>query len=223
MNPGARRTLRSWLLVPVVALLLAILAKSYLFDIYRIPSDSMAPALQPGDRLLCNKFSWKTGLWQPKINDVVVFRSPTMDGPIADKFLATKRVSRVPRPEDLPPEAWVVDTIWRGGQAKFSPRSGDTLVFQTTDLDVLPLPYRRLLVIEAQRGNQIVERQLVLSQDYYFVTGDAPDSRDSNEWGYLPTDHLVGKAEFIVWSDWQPDARPEDFGFNPKRFLRPVK
>ena len=81
-EPGAVDYARS--MVPVVVAVLVL--RSFLFEPFRIPSDSMMPTLHDGDFILVNKFSY--GLRLPVINkkfidlvlpergDVVVFRYP---------------------------------------------------------------------------------------------------------------------------------------------------
>jgi signal peptidase I len=52
----------------------------------------------------------------------------------------------------------------------------------------------------------------VVGQDYYFVMGDNRDSSlDSRTWGFVPGDHLVGKAVAIYfsWDPYQKRARLE--------------
>ncbi|HUG72223.1 MAG TPA: signal peptidase I [Steroidobacteraceae bacterium] len=81
-EPGIVDYARSMVPVVVVVLLL----RSFLFEPFRIPSDSMMPTLHDGDFILVNKFSY--GLRLPVLNtkildlglpglgDVVVFRYP---------------------------------------------------------------------------------------------------------------------------------------------------
>lgn len=52
---------------------------------------------------------------------------------------------------------------------------------------------------------ELVETYTV-EQDYYFVLGDnLDDSSDSRRWGFVPRDHLIGKAVLVYFS-WDPDG-----------------
>ena len=54
------------------------------------------------------------------------------------------------------------------------------------------------------KGNQFVingepTNTYTIKQNYYFAMGDNRDSsEDSRFWGFVPEDHIIGKA-FIVW------------------------
>ena len=81
-EPGVVDYARS--MVPVVVLVLVL--RSFLFEPFRIPTDSMMPTLQAGDFILVNKYYYGLRLpvlntkilnvAEPKRGDVVVFRYP---------------------------------------------------------------------------------------------------------------------------------------------------
>jgi signal peptidase I len=78
---GRRRRLKPvklWKEVPIligVALVLALLIKTFAVQAYFIPSESMENTIKPGDRVLVNKLSPWFG-WEPMRGEVVVFRDP---------------------------------------------------------------------------------------------------------------------------------------------------
>ena len=68
------RTVLSWSWVLMAAVVLALLMRTFLVAAFFIPSESMEPALQIGDRLLVSKLSYRIG--DPSPGDIVVFRTP---------------------------------------------------------------------------------------------------------------------------------------------------
>lgn len=58
----------------IIALALAIVIRYFLFEPFVIPSGSMEPTLQPGDRIIVSKLSYR--LSEPQREDIVVFRYP---------------------------------------------------------------------------------------------------------------------------------------------------
>ena len=58
----------------VIAIVLAIIIRTFLFEPFWIPSRSMEPTLQISDRIIVTKFSY--WLSEPKRGDVVVFEYP---------------------------------------------------------------------------------------------------------------------------------------------------
>jgi signal peptidase I len=74
---GGRRTRRAiieWTILIGSALLIAILIKTFLFQAFYIPSESMKPTLNVGDRVLVNKLSYK--MHDVNRGDIVVFTTP---------------------------------------------------------------------------------------------------------------------------------------------------
>jgi signal peptidase I len=93
------------------------------------------------------------------------------------------------------------------------PARGDTL-----QLDMLNLPlYQRLISTYEHNDLQLVNGEIqvngkpaesyVVQMDYFFVMGDnRHNSADSRYWGFVPEDHLLGKA-VAVWFSIEPEKR----------------
>lgn len=94
------------------------------------------------------------------------------------------------------------------------PAKGDTLRLNAA---TIPL-YDRLIAryegnkLEAVKNDLYINgtkaERYVVRQDHYFVLGDSRDhSADSRYWGFVPADHLVGRAAFVlIHAGTTPDA-----------------
>jgi signal peptidase I len=91
------------------------------------------------------------------------------------------------------------------------PAKGDSVF-----LDLLNLPvYKRIIGVYEKNDlvvkdgriliNGVESDHYVFKMDYYFVVGDNyHNSADSRYWGFVPEDHLLGKA-MVVWFSVEPD------------------
>lgn len=99
----------------------------------------------------------------------------------------------------------------------YVPAQGDTLVLDAFNWPIYSVMIRRH---EGQQARALpgglfeingrTTRRYVVQQDYYFVMGDNRDSSsDSRTWGFVPSDHVVGKAVLIYfsWDEMQGRAR----------------
>ena len=88
------RSAVEWVAVIVGALVVALVVKTFLFQAFYIPSESMEPTLEKGDRVLVNKLSYD--LHDVNRGDVIVFELDPEDvGPDGIKDLI-KRVVGLP-------------------------------------------------------------------------------------------------------------------------------
>lgn len=93
------------------------------------------------------------------------------------------------------------------------PAKGETL---TLNDSTLPF-YHRLITtyegntLEVRDGKIYINGQqtdtYTCRQNYYWMMGDSRhNSQDSRVWGYVPEDHISGKARWILWS-WNKDNK----------------
>ena len=176
---GARRFLRQWGPLVMGTLLIGLLLRSFVVQSYEIPSESMLPTLEDGNRVVVNHLSYQLG--EVERGQVVVFdRPPSLDG----ENDLIKRVIGLPG-----------ETI----------RLVDTNVY-IEGLRVIE-PY--LLVSESTRSKGSIPgcaqpladaNQCVIPEGHVFVMGDnRRGSADSREFGPVGIDTIVGRAVGIVW------------------------
>jgi signal peptidase I len=89
----ASRAAIEWGILIVAALVIAIVIRTFVFQAFYIPSESMVPTLKIGDRVLVNKLSYD--LHEVHRGDIIVFKAPkaAQSGDIAD---LVKRVIGLP-------------------------------------------------------------------------------------------------------------------------------
>jgi signal peptidase I len=92
---GLNRTVVEWVVLVVAAILIALVIKQFLFQAFYIPSRSMVPTLEVGDRVLVNKLSYD--LHDVNRGDIVVFEAePNRDWKRAGIDDLVKRVIALP-------------------------------------------------------------------------------------------------------------------------------
>ncbi len=92
---GINRTVIEWVVLVVAAIGIALLIKTFLFQAFYIPSASMVPTLEVGDRVLVNKLSYD--LHDVNRGDIVVFAAePNVEWRKAGIDDLVKRVIALP-------------------------------------------------------------------------------------------------------------------------------
>jgi signal peptidase I len=179
--PRKSHWLREAGLVIAVALIVALLLRTFVVQTFFIPSGSMEPTLQVGDRILVNKLSYH--LHNINRGDIVVFSRPPAEdcgGPEVDDLV--KRVIGLPG-ETLSLSGGYVDVNGKRLNETWLPASKQGITGEGppgTPYD-LARPYR-------------------VPPNHYFVMGDnRTDSCDSRYWGPIAKSLIVGKVELRVW------------------------
>jgi signal peptidase I len=178
-----RRRLAETAIMVLVAVLLAGLVRTFVFQTFWIPSASMVPALSVYDRVLVQKafFTWH----DVREGDIVVFTHPPLDNcPPAEGDLV-KRVIALP------------------GQTIYS--SGNSIYVNGRLLAEPYLPKYDPL------GPPIASRQhpyRVPPGEFYVLGDNRADSCDSRYWGPIKGSTIVGKVILLWWHNSHPDFHP---------------
>jgi signal peptidase I len=181
---AAWRTALEWVVLIAVALGIAFLIKSFLFQAFYIPSESMTPTLNVGDRVLVNKLSYD--LHDVNRGDIAVFEAPPLarSGNIED---LVKRVIGLP------------------GETVTFP--GDGKIY----IDGRPLrePYLPDGVRTVQAGQRVPvgcgapstgEPGCVVPSGRVFMMGDNREaSKDSRVFGPIEESTIVGRVFVRIW------------------------
>ena len=102
------------------------------------------------------------------------------------------------------------------------PKKGDSIKLNLTNInlyrDIIERYENNILKVVDDKiliNNKIVE-QYIFKMNYYWMMGDNHhNSADSRFWGFVPENHIVGKALFI-WMSWDKNAK----GINKVRWKR---
>jgi signal peptidase I len=193
--PRPRARLREFPIIIVAALVLAIVVKTFFVQAFFIPSASMTPTLEPGDRILVCRICLH--VQDIHRGDVLVFSDPT-PAPSNGRGLVggfthwLGEAIGVAHPADpdfvkrvgaLPGETWEI-------------RAGELFV----DGQPIDRPFLSLDVDSRSFGPQTVpDGMLLMLGDDPLESGDSRFPPAEGGLGYVPVDRVIGKAFLIVW------------------------
>jgi len=180
-TPKRTHWLRETLVVVVVALVAALLLRTFVVQTFYIPSGSMEPTLKVGDRILVDKLSYH--LHGVDRGNIVVFRRPADENcggpPVAD---LVKRVVGLPG-ETI--------SLSKGRVLIDGKRLNESYLPSSVQGTTFPGP---------SGPTYNLAKPYVIPSNHYFVMGDnRADSCDSRYWGPISRSLIVGKVDVRVW------------------------
>jgi signal peptidase I len=191
-----KRKLPLWQELPplvVVAFATALLLKTFLLQAFYIPSESMLPTLEKGDRVIVEKISYRIG--DPARGDIVVFDNAFQDegSPAEDERSIVSKIGDSLRGLfGLPTEGHsdIIKRVMAVGGDRVEAKDGEVLV----NGEWVDEPYLAEGVATADFS------PITVPDDAVWVMGDnRGGSGDSRSFGPVPLDAIVGKAFLLVW------------------------
>ncbi|MDX6581572.1 MAG: signal peptidase [Solirubrobacterales bacterium] len=182
-------------LVVIVALAvgLALAIQAFVVKPYQIPSESMEPTLDVGQRVLVNRAFTRLGS-DPKPGDIVVFHPP--EGAIDGKNCGAAKPAA--QACDTPTSAEAEENFIKRVVAG----PGDTLSIKGGIPIVNGEPFEGDWEIRPCNGLGGCDfpKPITIPPDHYFMMGDNRGaSDDSRYWGPVPRDWIIGEAFFTYW------------------------
>lgn len=190
---------------PVLAIVFVV--RAFLFEPFRIPSDSMMPGLLAGDFIFVSKYSYGIrmpvindkliGTGMPKRGDVVVFRLPS-----------NPSVNYIKRLIGLPGDHIVVlnDRLFVNGKemplamdGSYNEHGYHDAQLATEDLGTVK---HTVMFLPGYLPRDFDD---VVPQGHYLFMGDNRDNSQDGRFpqvGFVPDENLVGRAE-LIWFHWK--------------------
>jgi len=174
-----------------IALLLALLIRTFVVQAFKIPSGSMLPTLQVGDQILVNKFTYGVDL--PVLRRVLSLNAPQRGDIIVFVY-----------PAD-PSKDFIKRVVGVGG---------DVVQIRRKHVYINGVPWNDPHAYYSHgkaRAHGGTPRDdygpVTVPPGHVFVMGDNRDrSYDSRFWGFVELDQIKGKAFVIYWS-WDGTER----------------
>ena len=193
---SSRSSLLELVLIVAVALGLALIIQAFLIKPYRIPSESMVPTLQVGERVLVNRLGMHFG--DPKVGDIMVFHPPAgaesgtgsqcgaepKPGAACDRPTSKEAsVNFIKRVVGVPGDTIAVKSghVYRNGKLAKEPFINSTCADNSGAGCSFPNP-------------------ITVPPGHYFMMGDnRGESDDSRFWGPVPKSWIIGNAFATYW------------------------
>ena len=178
--------------IVAVALGLALGIQAFIVKPFRIPSESMEPTLDVGQRVLVDRVSYR--FETPHRGDIVVFKPPrgADDNQCGTPSYAEGRQS-CPAPTPQRSDTNFIKRVVAVGGDRLKILGGRVYIDGRRQKE----PF-----IRPDNGCGIcnLPQEITIPKGYFFMMGDnRGQSADSREWGPIPKKWMIGKARVTYW------------------------
>jgi signal peptidase I len=202
-----------------IALLIALVIRSLLFQPFNIPSGSMMGTLLVGDYLFVSKFTYGYSQYSLPFGIIpfegrVVGREPTRGDVVVFKLPSDNRTDYIKRVIGLPGDRIQVtggvlfindEAVPRERVEDFAYRLNDgRVVYVPQYRETLPNGVAYMTLDSMPQGPMDNTGVYVVPEGHLFMMGDnrdnSADSREPSAVGYVPEENVVGRAEIKFFS-----------------------
>jgi signal peptidase I len=178
--------------IVALALGLALAIQAWLIKPYQIPSQSMEPTLDVGQRVLVNRFLYH--LSDPSVGDIVVFHPPAGADNGVECGVPHPQTQACPKPTPQESSQNFIKRIVAGPGDTLSIHNGHPVVNGVEKTDE---PYIRPC---GGATSCNLPKEITIPPGDYFMMGDnRGESDDSRFWGPVPRRWIIGKAFATYW------------------------
>ncbi|MFD8948069.1 signal peptidase I [Streptomyces xanthophaeus] len=198
-----------------IALLLALLIKTFLVQAFSIPSDSMQNTLQRGDRVLVDKLTPWFGS-EPERGEVVVFHDPAnwLSGePTPEPNFMQQILSKIGLMPSADEKDLIKRTIAIGGDT-VECKKGGPVVVNGKELDEPYIFPGNTPCDDAPFGPiKVPEGKIWVMGDHRQNSQDSRYHMQDSTQGFVPVDKVVGRAVVVAWpvTRWSTLPIPDTF------------
>jgi len=238
MSKSNKEEISEFAKTAIIAVLLAMVIRTFLYEPFNIPSGSMLPTLKVGDYLFVSKpaygyskhsfpfglaeFEGRMSEEKPKRGDVVVFKLPSNTG-----------IDYIKRLIGMPGDTvqMIRGRLYINGD--IVEREAVGMIEETTDpsfppqrtieyIETLPGGIMHSIYEDSDNGDLDNTPLYTVPENHYFMMGDnrdnSQDSRVQTLVGFVPFENFVGRAEILFFSV-EDDAQL----FNPLTWFQNIR
>ena len=155
--------------IVIIALLIVVPIRYFLFQPFFVRGQSMEPNFENGDYLIIDEISYRFG--SPQRGEVVVFKYPQNP---SQRYI--KRIVGLPEETVEIEDGKVIIFNWEGSQT-------------LDESDYLPA--------SCQTPGDV--RASLNEDEYFVLGDNRASSADSRSWGPLPKENIIGRVLFRAW------------------------